>query len=66
MRRLRNQRWLLPPNSRGVLPETCKVRVWLGGLDVIRSEGKILEPMRNKGDVLPAILGRRGVHVATS
>ena len=39
-----------------VLLETCRVRVWLGGLELIQSEGRIWEPTRHKGGSVPAVL----------
>ena len=35
-----------PIDSRGVLPETCRVLVWLGGLEVAHGKGIIWEPER--------------------
>ena len=66
IRHVSHQPWLIHHNSRGVLPETCRVRVWLGGLEVMWSAGRIWEPVRHKEDLGPAVLRRCGVHVATS
>ena len=38
--------------------------VWLGGLDLISSEGIIWEPVGYKGDSSPAVPRGTGVHVA--
>ena len=48
IRGLKHQRRLLPPSSTGVLPKTCRVLVWLGGLEVAQGKGKIWEPVRHK------------------
>ena len=41
------------PKFEGVLPETCRVLVWLGGLEVKHGKARIWEPVRHKRELAP-------------
>ena len=46
IRSLKHQPWPRPPNPRLALPETCRMRVWLGALEKHVVEGRKLKPVR--------------------